>query len=165
MIFLSIYATLISNEHQTITLHLMKGFNTMNWRDRFSKFMMGRYGTDSLSKTLLITALVLYILNLFISHATVSQLFSTASLLLLILCYYRMFSRNVYKRANENQKFLYKTANIRRAFDTYKKQAKDMKTHHIYKCPNCKQKIRVPRGKGRISIHCPKCHTEFIKKS
>lgn len=137
----------------------------MNWKDKISRFMMGRYGTDALSKALLILAIILYVLNLLIPNTTVSSGLSYISLLAIVFCYYRMFSKNVYKRANENQKYLYKTAGIRRAFDTYKRQAKDMKTHRVYKCPNCKQKIRVPRGKGRISIHCPKCHTDFIKKS
>lgn len=137
----------------------------MNWRDRISKFMMGRYGADSLSKALLIAAIVLYVLNLLISHSTVSSVLSTLSTLLLIYCYYRMFSRNVYKRANENQKFLHQTTRLRYQWDNYKRKAQDYKTHHIYKCPQCKQKIRVPRGKGRISIHCPKCNHDFIKKS
>lgn len=137
----------------------------MNWRDRISKFMFGRYGTDALSKALLIVAIALYLINLFVTNTSTSSLLAFASTFLLIYCYYRMFSRNVYKRANENQKFLYKISSIRRWFETCKQQTKNLKTHHIYKCPNCKQKIRVPRGKGRISIHCPKCHTDFIKKS
>lgn len=136
-----------------------------NWRDKLSRFMYGRYGTDAFSKTLLVIAIVLYVINLFIPYEVASNLLTTISTFLLIYCYYRMFSRNVYKRANENQKYLAKTAGLRRKFQQYKQQAKDMKTHHIFKCPNCKQKIRVPRGKGRISIHCPKCHTDFIKKS
>lgn len=137
----------------------------MNWRDRISKFMLGRYGVDSFSRAILIVALVLYFINLFISNITASYIISAVSTLLLVYCYYRMLSRNVYKRANENQKYLYKTAGLRGALSRYKSQAKDLKTHHIYKCPKCKQKIRVPRGKGRISIHCPKCQHDFIKKS
>lgn len=137
----------------------------MNWRDRISKFMYGRYGTDSLSKSLLIGSIAIYVISLLLPFETIAYILSIISMSLLIYCYYRIFSRNVYKRANENQKFLYKTANIRRTFKVYLQQVKDMRTHHIYKCPTCKQKIRVPRGKGRISIHCPKCGTDFIKKS
>lgn len=163
MIFLCICDTLISNNN--LTHGTRERIYTMNWRDRISRFMMGRYGTDSLSKTLLVVAIIFYVLNLFMPIDTISHILTTVSTLLLIYCYYRMLSRNVYKRANENQKFLYKTANIRRSFDKAKYQANDRKTHHIYKCPKCKQKIRVPRGKGRISIHCPKCNHDFIKKS
>ena len=133
----------------------------MNWRDRLNQFMIGRYGTDAFSKALLALALVLYVVNLLVRE----ELLSTIALLLIIYCYYRMFSKNVYKRANENQQFLYKTQKLRSTLNSYKQQFKNSKTHHIYKCPNCKQKIRVPRGKGRISIHCPKCHADFIKNS
>ena len=65
----------------------------------------------------------------------------------------------------ENQKFLQHTSKIRGFFAKQKYMATQHKTHHIYKCPNCKQKIRVPKGKGKIEIRCPKCQTTFIKKS
>ena len=83
----------------------------------------------------------------------------------MIYSYYRMFSRQTYKRALENQKFLQHTSKIRGFFAKQKYMVAQRKTHHIYKCPNCKQKIRVPKGKGKIEIRCPKCQTTFIKKS
>ena len=84
---------------------------------------------------------------------------------LLIYTYFRMFSRQTYKRACENQAYLAKTAKVRHFFASQKSIMAQRKTHHIYKCPTCKQKIRVPKGKGRIEIRCPKCNTTFIKKS
>ena len=87
------------------------------------------------------------------------------SLATLVYTYYRMFSRNIYKRASENQNFLNKTANIRRKINNQKSIFKQRKVYRIYKCPTCKQKVRVPKGKGKISIHCPKCDTYFIKRS
>ena len=72
---------------------------------------------------------------------------------------------NIYKRASENQNFLNKTANIRRKINNQKSIFKQRKVYRIYKCPTCKQKVRVPKGKGKISIHCPKCDTYFIKRS
>lgn len=83
----------------------------------------------------------------------------------IIYVYYRLLSRNIYKRASENQAFLNKTANIRNKINSQKSIIKQRKTHRIYKCPTCKQKVRVPKGKGKISIHCPKCDTYFIKRS
>lgn len=133
----------------------------MNWRDKLARFMMGRYGIDSFSKTLIYGSLIIYILNIFIQNDIISMIAMAA----LIYSYFRMFSRNVYKRANENQMYLMKTQKLRMSLDKYKRQFQSRKTHHIYKCPNCKQKIRVPKGKGRISIHCPKCNNDFIKKS
>ena len=87
------------------------------------------------------------------------------SLATLVYTYYRMFSRNIYKRASENQNFLNKTANIRRKINNQKSIFKQRKVYRRYKCPTCKQKVRVPKGKGKISIHCPKCDTYFIKRS
>ena len=82
-----------------------------------------------------------------------------------IYAYFRIFSKNIYKRAAENQAFMKKTAGIRSWFYKQKSMMAQRKTHRIFKCPTCKQKIRVPKGKGRIEIRCPKCSTKFIKKS
>ena len=120
-------------------------------KDKFRNFMIGRYGVDSLSKFLLGTAVVL----LFLAMGFRNNFCNTLACLLVFLCYFRMFSRNCQKRAEENQKFL----------EREKGYLKQRKTHHIYKCPSCRQKIRVPKGKGKICITCPKCHTEFIKNS
>lgn len=123
--------------------------------------MYGRYGVDSLGKFTVVLALILIIL----ARIFDSGIFSMISWICLIFAYYRMFSRNIYKRSAENQKFLSKTSGIRTWFYKQKNLMAQRKTHHIYKCPTCRQKIRVPRGKGRIEIRCPKCNTKFIKKS
>ena len=103
--------------------------------------MYGRYGLDSFGKFTIIVSLVLMLLANFVP-ARLGSVLSLLCWALLIYTYFRMFSRQTYKRACENQAY-----------------------HHIYKCPTCKQKIRVPKGKGRIEIRCPKCNTTFIKKS
>ena len=123
--------------------------------------MYGRYGVDSLGKFLVALAFVTIIL----ANITESGFFSMLSWFFLIYAYFRMFSRKVYNRAAENQAFLSKTSGIRNWFYKQKNMMVQKKTHHIYKCPTCKQKIRVPKGKGRIEIRCPKCNTTFIKNS
>ena len=133
----------------------------MNLRNKFAHFMIGRYGMDDFSKAMIIFAFILYAFNLFLQKSLLSTLF----MLLVFYCYFRMFSRNTYKRSSENQMYLQKTVKLRRSLSQYVAEFKGRKTHHIYKCPTCKQKIRVPRGKGNISIHCPKCHADFIKNS
>ena len=73
--------------------------------------------------------------------------------------------QNISKRYAENQKYLKMTAGIRRKLASWKSQLAQRKIYHIYRCPGCKQKIRVPRGRGKIEIRCPKCNTRFVKKS
>lgn len=123
--------------------------------------MSGRYGFDSLGQWTLAVAILLAFLSMFTKNAFLDIL----SWILVIYTYYRIFSRNIYKRYGENQKFLTKTYKLRTWFDRQKRLLQQRKTHHIYKCPTCKQKIRIPRGKGRIEVRCPKCSTTFIKNS
>lgn len=130
-------------------------------REKLIRFMQGRYGMDYLGRFTIILGLAAIILSMFIDSAILSILAWAC----IIFAYFRMFSRNIYKRSSENQAFLTKTYKIRCFFARQKNMMAQRKTHHIYKCPTCKQKIRVPRGKGRIEIRCPKCNTAFIKKS
>jgi uncharacterized paraquat-inducible protein A len=76
-----------------------------------------------------------------------------------------MLSRDIQKRYAENEKYLAATAKFRQRFNREKNMMNQRKTHHIYSCPGCGQKIRIPKGKGKIEIECPKCHTKFIKRS
>lgn len=133
----------------------------MNLRDKFSRFMQGRYGTDNFSKFLLITSLVLLLLALF----TRRGIFDWLAIALLIYCYFRMLSRNTYKRYAENEKYMSIQNSFLGFFRKEKDHAGQLKDYRFFKCPSCRQKVRVPRGKGKIEIHCPKCHTKFIKKS
>ena len=122
--------------------------------------MIGRYGVDELGRVCLYASMILLILSIFIGKKVIY----TVALFLLLICYFRMFSRNTAKRYEENQKFLsWKNRTFMRA-ETARKQRAD-KDHCYYKCPSCHQKIRVPKGKGKISIRCPKCSTEFIKRT
>lgn len=130
-------------------------------KEKFMRFMYGRYGVDTLGKYSLGAGLATMVLSIVFDSYTLSLL----SWFFIILTYFRMFSRNLYKRSSENQTFLNKTYKLRTRFGKQKNMMAQRKTHHIYRCPGCKQKIRVPRGKGRIEIRCPKCHTTFIKNS
>lgn len=130
-------------------------------KEKFMRFMYGRYGVDTLGKYSLGAGLATMVPSIVFDSYTLSLL----SWFFIILTYFRMFSRNLYKRSSENQTFLNKTYKLRTWFGKQKNMMAQRKTHHIYRCPGCKQKIRVPRGKGRIEIRCPKCHTTFIKNS
>ncbi len=130
-------------------------------KQKFQQFMTGRYGVDQLSRLLLGISVVFCVLSLFSRW----NLFYLLALALLGYTYYRMFSRNVSKRYAENQKFLNARYRLAVKRDQQKRQFAQRKEYRFYRCPGCRQKVRVPRGKGRISISCPKCRTEFIKKS
>ena len=130
-------------------------------RNKFQQFMNGRYGVDGLGKATLVITLIFLVLNMFIPKAP----FYLLALVFLVISYFRMFSRNINKRYTENQWFESKFARIRQMFSKSKNYSEIRKTNRIFVCPNCKQKVKVPKGKGRISIHCPKCGTDFIKRS
>lgn len=130
-------------------------------KERLQRFMAGRYGNDQLNQFIFILAIVSMVLEI----VTRRSLFYTLTLVLLILAYVRVFSRNINKRYDENMKFLQKKDAILNKFRKQKYYAEQRKDFHIYTCPQCRQKIRIPKGKGKISITCPKCRTSFIKKS
>ena len=130
-------------------------------KERMQRFMAGRYGNDQLNQFIFIVALISMVLEII----TRQSLFYTLTLVLLILAYVRVFSRNINKRYEENMKFLQKKDAILNKFRKQKYYAAQRRNFHIYTCRQCKQKIRIPKGKGKISITCPKCRTSFIKKS
>lgn len=136
----------------------------MNFFSRFQywlqRFFYGRYGGDQLNWALLILYLLLWLLGV-VTHIVV---FPILSWLLFFLVLFRMLSRNTAKRWAENQKFLRFWNKFEGFFTSKAAQWRD-KDHRYYKCPKCKNKLRVPRGKGKIQITCPVCRTEFIRKT
>lgn len=130
-------------------------------KEKLQRFMIGRYGVDDFSKFLLGTALALCILDIFVDNVILNSWF----FVIIIYAYFRIFSKNTMKRYQENLKFLQIKNKVLSRWNSEKSIMKQRKTHHIYKCPTCQQKIRIPKGKGRICITCPKCKTEFTKIS
>ena len=130
-------------------------------REKLRRFMIGRYGTDGLNQFLSITSLVL----LLIAIVSRISLFTWLSAAPLLFCCYRTFSRNISKRTEENYKFYTLKDRVDNKFRGLKEQWANRKVYHYYRCPQCRQKLRVPRGRGRIQISCPRCGTQFIKKS
>lgn len=134
-------------------------------KEKIGRFMAGRYGNDKLNQFMMAVFLGCAVLNLFVRNAYASTVLNSWECLLILLVYIRMFSRNISKRYVENQKYLALENRLRRFFGQKRYLMQQRKEYHIYKCPGCKQKIRIPRGKGKISIRCPKCGEEFIKNS
>lgn len=130
----------------------------MNW---LKKLMAGRYGVDQLAMVQLITALVLSILYRFFPYGIIRFSF----FLLLIYAYIRIFSKNINKRYRENLRFLQFWNPIKNKFKQQIARFKSRKDYKYFKCSFCDQKIRVPRGKGKIKVTCPKCKNVTIKKT
>ena len=139
----------------------MRGSMKNNWKNKMMQFMQGRYGADQMGQMLSAVSMVFLIISLFSRN----QAWFLLAVIGIVYNYCRMFSKNISKRYAENQKYLKMTAGIRRKLASWKSQLAQRKIYHIYRCPGCKQKIRVPRGRGKIEIRCPKCNTRFVKKS
>lgn len=137
----------------------MNGFG--NWLRNFfmkisaglRRFMEGRYGTDRLNTAILIVGVVAALIRPFFSQPAVNLTLWLVSYVMMFWAIFRMLSRNVYKRYQENRKFLQLIDRI-----------KD-RQHRYYDCPKCRQTVRVPRGKGKIAITCPKCKEKFVRKT
>lgn len=117
------------------------------------RFMMGRYGSDKLNTALLMTGVVICLISAIVPFALVKLIAMALCYGLMFWAISRMFSRNTYKRYQENRKYL-----------QFLERIKD-RQHRYYDCPRCRQQVRVPRGKGKVSITCPKCREKFIKKT
>ena len=133
----------------------------MNFLDKFRQFMFGRYGMDQLGVGMAISYFVLSVsYNIFRFPPLMALAY-----VIFLLWVYRILSKNIGKRQQENIKFLSVWNPIKYRLESIGKKQTGSKNYRIYRCPSCKQMIRVPKGKGRISITCPKCRTEFIKKT
>ena len=123
--------------------------------------MAGRYGADQLSMAMLIAAIVLNV----IASITRLLLISSLSAVLIVLCFYRMFSRNFERRRAENRKFMGFWSRIKNFFRRRQDKLRQSRDFRFFKCPNCKNNLRVPKGKGKIYVTCPRCGERFIKKT
>lgn len=123
--------------------------------------MVGRYGQDEFGQFLFGAALIHMLLSLFFG----GSVWSTIALILVAFSYYRAFSKDHARRYQENSRYLLYYNKVKAVMKRKEYQLKQYQHYHIYRCPSCKQKIRIPRGKGRICVSCPTCRTEFVKKS
>ena len=154
-------------------------------RERLYRFMQGRYGVDAFGKFLIYTGLILALINILVSSAALSFIV----LAIWIYSYYRILSKNIYLRSSENNRYLnikeQVTGRFRGFFERFKGtdgngsySGKSRNSccnsysgkcydadYKVFKCPSCKQKLRVPKGKGKIRITCRRCQREFIKRT
>ena len=129
-------------------------------KEKLIQFMQGRYGIDTLNNHALFFVIALFILNIFFNNRIIMSL----GYLIWLLVIYRMFSRQTYKRYQENEKYLKAIKPVQLFFNLQKKRFSD-RSHKYYRCPSCKQMVRLPKGKGKIIVTCPSCHQKFEKRT
>ena len=135
-------------------------------RDKFARFMEGRNGMDELARAeSMLVWVILILMLLFSRNAVLGTIFNLLFWVVIIHMYFRVFSKNLSKRYQENQN--YTNARYRRVVNKNrrKKERAQSGTYKFFSCPQCKQRVRVPRGRGKICITCPKCRTEFTRRS
>lgn len=138
----------------------MRGF-FYRLSNTIERFMQGRYGVDKLTSFLLITGFAMWLLAMFRPLAFLIF----PSLIIIVFAYVRVFSKNFVKRTRELNKYLTIKNKVQERWHLIKRIRSERKTHKYFKCRSCKTRLRVPRGKGKIEITCPKCRTKVIKKT
>ena len=140
-------------------------------KERLRKFMEGRYGADELNRFLTVCGWVLLLIGFVLSGIDnkvtliVGSVLVTLSWALLIYSLFRTFSKRTQERASENYRYFVCKNKVLGWFRRGKARWQDRKTYRYFRCPQCKATVRVPRGKGKIRITCPKCKHQFVKKS
>ena len=130
-------------------------------RERFARFMAGRYGADALYYTLIVTCLVLIIINTFILNSIATLIIALVENALFFYAIYRFLSRNVYKRQRENLAFLNFIKKPKKYINLIKCKFRDRKTHVYRRCPSCRNNLRLPKQKGKHTVVCPCCKARF----
>lgn len=129
-------------------------------RRELQRFMIGRYGSDTLNTALIYTLFLVLILNVFLRSDILNWIYAIG----LILYFFRFFSKNRVKRKRENQQFVKMIRPLRSRYQLIRHQLRD-RNHKYYLCPQCNTKVRIPVGHGKVAITCPSCRHEFIKRS
>ena len=148
----------------------MKKSLKQRFQENFGTFMYGRNGMDQLSQFMLYLSLFLMIVSVILLSAfrrssIASTILDYAAIVILIFSYFRAFSHKVEKRRKENLKYLNAIYPISNWFRLKRQRFEMRKNYKLFLCPKCKTTLRVPKGKGRINLTCPRCHTKFEGKS
>ncbi|MCR5089842.1 MAG: hypothetical protein K6C08_10055 [Oscillospiraceae bacterium] len=133
-------------------------------KEKLLQFMAGRNGNDEFNRFILVVDLLLILLSTFLRNAFGSILM-TFALLLIAFTYYRMLSRNLMRRSDENARYLREKEKVQAALRLLKERWTQRKEYKFFVCPSCRTTLRVPRGRGKIKIVCRKCGHSFTGKS
>ena len=134
-------------------------------KEKLFRFMAGRNGNDALNRFLLGAVMVLLLLGIVFSKSTVGRLLMPIALVLLGLTYFRMFSRDRMRRAEENGRYLRLRESLLSELRVTKERWTQRNDYKFFVCPSCKTRLRVPKGRGKIKIVCRNCGNSFTGKS
>jgi hypothetical protein len=138
------------------------------FKERLARFYAGRYGNDEFSRALLVAALVLLVASLAtgtVLNGVLSNILWVISLLLLAYGYFRTFSKNIYARQAENEKYVFIKRKLFGDRASRARRREESKRYKRFSCPRCKAKMRVPRNKGKVKVTCAKCGSVFFGKT
>ena len=129
-------------------------------KEKFYRFMQGRYGIDQLNSFLMIVCVICFIVNMFIGSIVLT--FIAYGTWLFVI--FRLFSKNIYARNRENDKYLNLFSPLSRWLKL-KLMSKQDPSNKYFSCPKCKQMVRVPKGHGTVVVTCPNCQNKFEKRT
>ena len=98
-------------------------------------------------------------------RSVLGNLLSLLVPVLLVLTYFRMLSRDLYRRRSENERYLRELEKLRAKLRILRERWNQRKDYKFFTCPSCKSVMRVPRGRGKIRIVCHRCGNTFMGKS
>lgn len=132
---------------------------------RFQRFMTGRRGLDTLGYTLIFVSLFFSLLSNFFFHPFLRGVLWLLQLASLVWLFVRFFSRDIAARERENARLRAFYAKLRSFWRTTSRRVRERKTHVYFKCTGCKNTLRVPKGRGNITVTCPVCHEQIKKRT
>ena len=131
----------------------------------FTRLMAGRNGPDHLNRFLSVVFLILSVCSMFVRNPRLASVLYTLSMALFLYVMFRMLSRNIYRRQQENGAYLRERYKITSWWNGLRDRWAQRKDYKFYKCPSCRTRLRVPRGKGKLNIVCRKCGTSFQRRT
>lgn len=134
-------------------------------KNRLLRMMAGRSGADELARVCSGAGCIVLLVSLLLPDGILQGLVSALGFAGIVYSYFRIFSRNVYKRRQENAVWLRLRSDAANRFRQWRIRCRQSKDYRFFRCEKCRTMTRVPRGKGRIEITCPHCRHKFIRKS
>lgn len=137
------------------------------YKYKIYEFMRGRYGIDTLGRRIQILTIIFLVISLILrlSGLGAYNTFNYLALIGILIYTYRMMSKNRTRMALQNQKYLALEKNFLSSLQKIKRRLSFDKDYKYFSCPVCKTELRLPKGKGKLRVICPKCKNEFIKRT